>query len=238
MKNKIKELSSFLVVALVVMLLILAPSGEKIIFSLNLGDIGVKMAEAGVIDANKMEELHGRRGGMMEMEKQMLYGMENKNFVVTPENSAMTLHMLWAFGLANKNPVLKDGPMMDSRYGGAGNFASTGGWTLAEGSAMNHYGMHSFVTLTPEEQALVEKVAKNIFRPCCNNSTYFPDCNHGMAMLGLLELSASQGASESEMYKMALQANVLWFPDQYQAIKTFYLSKNVDWNTIDPKEIL
>ena len=57
-------------------------------------------------------------------------------------------------------------------------------------------------------------------------------------MLGLLELMASQGASDEDMYKMALEVNTLWFPDQYQAIKTFYLSKNVDWNTIDPKEIL
>ena len=58
---------------------------------------------------------------------------------------------------------------------------------------MNHYSMHRFIVLTPEQQALVEKVSKGIYRPCCGNSVYFPDCNHGMAMLGLLELMASQG---------------------------------------------
>ena len=127
---------------------------------------------------------------------------------------------------------------MDPRYGGAGNFASTGGWTLAQGGAMDHYSMHKFVTLTPDQQALVERVAKNIYRPCCDNSTYFPDCNQGIAMLGLLELMASQGVSEQDMYKIALQVNTLWFPGQYEAIKTFFTSQNMDWNTADPKKIL
>ena len=103
--------------------------------------------------------------------------------------------------------------MTDPKYGGAGNFASTGGWTLAQGDVMNHYSMHSFITLTPEQQVLVEKISKEIFRPCCNNSTYFPDCNHGMAMLGLLELMASQGTSEAEMYKIAKEVNSYWFPE-------------------------
>jgi len=120
----------------------------------------------------------------------------------------------------------------------AGNFASTGGWTLAKGSAMDHYNMHEFVKLTPDQQILVERVAKNIYRPCCDNSTYFPDCNHGMAMLGLLELIASQGINEQDMYKVALQVNAFWFPSQYEAIKSFFASKKIDWNTVDPKEIL
>ena len=120
---------------------------------------------------------------------------------MTQENSGTILNLLWAFGLANKNEILEKGPMMDKRYGGAENFASTGGWTLSKGDSMNHYSMHSFITLTPQQQSLVEKVSQNIYRPCCGNSTYFPDCNHGMAMLGLLELLASQGISENEMYK-------------------------------------
>lgn len=122
------------------------------------------------------------------------------------------LNMFWALGLANKNEILEKGPMMDSKYGGAGNFASTGGWTLAKGSAMDHYSMHSLVTLSPDQQKMVEEVSKNIFRPCCRNPVYFPDCNHGMAMLGILELKASQGANESELYAISKQVNDVWFP--------------------------
>lgn len=202
------------------------------------GDLGVQMIETGVIDKVKFENLYSQRGGLSEAEKKLLEGSDNGNLVINSENSGVMLNMLWAFGLANKNTILENGPMMDPKYGGAGNFASTGGWTLAKGNAMNHYSMHKFVTLTPEQQALVERVAKNIYRPCCDNSTYFPDCNHGMAMLGLLELMASQGVNEQEIYKIALQVNTLWFPDQYTAIKTFMVSQGIDWNTVDPKKIL
>ena len=64
---------------------------------------------------------------------------------------------------------------------------------MAKGDAMEHYSKHALIALTAEEQDLVNRVSLNIYRPCCNNPTYFPDCNHGMAMLGLLELMAAQG---------------------------------------------
>jgi len=201
-------------------------------------NLGVQMTEAGVIDKVQFENLYSQRGGLTEADKKLLEGVDNGNLVINSENSGMMLNMLWALGLGNKNAILENGPMMDPKYGGAGNFASTGGWNLAKGNAMSHYSMHKFITLTVEQQALVERVAKNIYRPCCNNSTYFPDCNHGMAMLGLLELMASQGASEADMYKVALQVNTLWFPDQYAAIKTLVTSQGVDWNTVDSKKIL
>ncbi|MFA6076586.1 MAG: hypothetical protein WC735_00750 [Candidatus Paceibacterota bacterium] len=202
------------------------------------GNLGVQMTEAGVIDKVQFENLYIQRGGLSEADKKLLEGIDNGNLVINSENSGVILNMLWALGLGNKNVILENGPMMDPKYGGAGNFASTGGWNLAKGGAMDHYSMHKFITLTPDQQALVERVAKNIYRPCCGNSTYFPDCNHGMAMLGLLELMASQGVSEADMYKVALQVNTLWFPDQYAAIKTFITSQGADWNTVDPKKIL
>src|SRR3989344_6114535 len=204
----------------------------------NWGNLGVQMVEAGVIDKEKFESLYAQRGGLNETNKKLLTDSNNGNLVINEKNSGVMLNMLWAFGLANKNSILENGPMNDPEYGGAGNFASTGGWNLAKGDAMSHYSMHSFVTLTPEQQALIEEVSKGIFRPCCGNSTYFPDCNHGMAMLGLLELMASQGATEADMYKITLEVNTLWFPDTYEAIKTFVTSQGIDWNTIDPKKIL
>jgi hypothetical protein len=173
-----------------------------------------------------------------EETKRLLYGEDNGNLEINEQNSRMLLNLLWAFGLANKNSILEEGPMRDERYGGAGNFASTGGWTLAEGDAMDHYSKHPFATLTPEQQNLVENVARNIYRPCCGNPTYFPDCNHGMAMLGLLELMASQGADEAEMYKTALQVNSYWFPSTYLTIAKYFKKRGVEWNDLDPQEIL
>lgn len=214
MKNKIKDTLYFSLVIVILLMLGFAPAGQRAVFILNWGDLGAKMVEAGVIDGEKFEDLYAQRGGLSEAHRKLLYG-KNGNIEITSENSGMMLNMLWALGLGNKNSILENGPMMDPRYGGPSNFASTGGWTLAKGSAMDHYSMHSFIELTEEEQALVEKVTKNIYRPCCSNSTYFPDCNHGMAMLGLMELMASQGATEAEMKKIALEVNILWFPGQY-----------------------
>ena len=222
MENKIEKINAFLAIAVILAILGFVPSKEKSSrFVVHWGDLGVRLAEAGVIDKEKFVNYYNQ-----------------EDLEINLQNSKVVLNTLWALGLGNKNPILQNGPMMDSKYGGADNFASTGGWTLAKGNAMDHYGMHKFITLTGEQQSLVERVAKNIYRPCCDNSTYFPDCNHGMAMLGLLELMASQGANEQEMYKVALQANALWFPSQYEAIKTFFVSQNIDWNTVDPKKIL
>jgi len=180
------------------------------------GNLGAQMINAGVIDGAQFEAVYESRGGLSNAEKQLLESSQNGKLKINQENAGLWLNLLWAFGLGNKNEILEKGPMSDPRYGGAGNFASTGGWTLANGSAMNHYGKHLFVVLTPEQQALVEKTSKNIYRPCCSNPAYFPDCNHGMAMLGLLELMASQGTSEDEMYQTARQMNSFWFPDQPQ----------------------
>ncbi|KKQ34234.1 MAG: hypothetical protein US50_C0056G0002 [Candidatus Nomurabacteria bacterium GW2011_GWB1_37_5] len=211
---------------------------EQIVLPIRWGDLGKKMSDAGVIDAEKFEKLYESRGGLGVVERKMLYETNNGEIIMTPENSGIILNMLWAFGLGNKNEILERGPMMDPNYGGAGNFASTGGWTVARGDAMDHYSMHKFITLTADQQTLVEKVSQNIYRPCCGNSTYFPDCNHGMAMLGLLEILASQGMSEEDMYKIALRVNSYWFPDTYLTIAQYMQKKGVAWDDVDPKEML
>ena len=218
---------------------------EGVILPAKWGDLGAKMASVGVIDKSKLEELYDSRGGLNDEERKLMEGLDNGYLKITPENSGFVLNLLWALGLGNKNEILDNGRRTDKKYGGAGGFASTGGWTLADGDparngagAMNHYSKHRFIVLTPEQQILVERVSKGIYRPCCGNSVYFPDCNHGMAMLGLLEFMASQGVSEEEVYKAALALNSYWFPDTYLTIAKYLKSQGKDWNKTDPKEIL
>jgi len=211
---------------------------EAVELPVKWGDLGQKMIAAGVIDDAKLEAIHLSRGEFGENEQKLLYEEENEKIVMTAQNAGFLLNLFWAFGLSNKNKILEQGPMTDPRYGGANRFASTAGWTLALGNPMNHYSRHNFVTFNLEQQALVEEVAKNIYRPCCGNSTYFPDCNHGMAMLGLLELLVANGISEEEMYKIALQVNGFWFPDVYQTIEKYLESRNLNWQEVDPKIIL
>ena len=162
----------------------------------------------------------------------------NGRVTITPQNAGTLLNLLWAFGLGNKNAILEKGPMSNPEYGGADKFASTGGWTLAKGDTMKHFSAHAFVKLDPEQQQLVERVSKGIFRPCCGNDTYFPDCNHGMAMLGLLELMASQGVNEADMYKTALAVNAYWFPQTYLTIANYLQGRGITWDRINPQEIL
>ncbi|GBE17042.1 hypothetical protein BMS3Abin15_00876 [bacterium BMS3Abin15] len=211
---------------------------EGIILPVRWNDLGKRLTETGVIDEQKLIAIYDQRGGLSEEDKKLLYDSDNGNIIITAQNSGFLLNLLWALGLGNKNPVLEKGPMQDPKYKGADRFASTGGWSIAKGNAMDHYSKHKFITLTPTQQELVEKVSKNIYRPCCGNSTYFPDCNHGMAMLGFLQLMASQGMAEEEMYKTALTVNTFWFPDAYLTIAKYFQKKKVAWEDVNPKNVL
>src|SRR3989344_2164744 len=211
---------------------------EPYVLPIQWGDLGAKIVSVGVIDYEKFVSLYDPASSARNEAERLLAETDIGEVVISEANANVLLNLLWGLGLGNRNPVLASGPMADSRYGGIANFASTGGWTLAAGSVMDHYSMHPFAALSPEAQVIVERVAGSIYRPCCNNSTLMPDCNHGMAMLGLLELMAAQGASESEMYRAALAVNTFLFPDQYQTINAYIDSREGDTTRPDAKEIL
>jgi len=204
------------------------------------GDLGKKMVSTGVIDETKFKALYEQRGQFTKEYEKLLLGDSKEKLIINEENAGYLLNLFWALGLSNANSILVDQKEMNNpQYGGVANFASTGGWTMAKGSAMDHYNRHIFFELTPEQQALVDKVSRGIYRPCCNNSTHFPDCNHGMAMLGFLELMASQGVSEQDMWKAALAVNSYWFPDTYITIATYMKDKKgVEWKDVNPEEML
>ena len=209
-----------------------------VILPVSWGDLGAKLVSVGAIDGVRFKALYDERGQFTKEYESLLIGNNADKLKITKDNAGYLLNLFWALGLASKNQILDSGEMANPRYGGAGNFASTGGWTMAQGNPMDHYSRHKFFNLTLEQQELVEKVSKGIYRPCCNNSTHFPDCNHGMAMLGLLELMASQGASEQDMWKAALAVNSYWFPDTYLTIATYMKNKSVEWKDVKPEEIL
>lgn len=217
---------------------VIIPS-DGVVLPIAWRDLGKRMIESGVIDQEKFEALYSSRGGFTDEQRGLLYESNNDQIVINQENSGFLLNLLWAFGLSNKNSILEDGEMTNARYGGdAGKFAATGGWTLSSGHPMGHYSKHQFVKLTPEEQLQVENVSKGIYRPCCGNSTHFPDCNHGMAMLGLLQLLASEGLNESDMYDIALSVNSYWFPDTYMTLAKYFEMKGVAWADVNPKDVL
>jgi len=205
------------------------------------GNLGPKMVAMGVIDADKFKEIYAKGSQPLtpDQEEILTKGSDQK-INVTRENSYFLLNFFWALGLANKSPILEEGEMI--KYGGrqgAGNFASTGGWTLGKTDAMSYYSKSSLVPLTKEQEDRVNSVAQNIYRPCCNNSTAFPDCNHGMALLGVLQLMASNGASESQMFEAAKYFNAFWFPGNYYDLALYFKNKEgKSFKDIDAKTLL
>lgn len=187
------------------------------------GDLGPKLVAAGVIDYDRLAQLYLQRGQpLTSLQVAILKEGSDSQVVIDADNSYFLLNFFWAVGLANQNPLLEEGPMMDNGREGVGGFASTGGWTLGTKPATELYSSLPLIPLTAEQQARVEEVAGAIYRPCCGNPTSFPDCNHGMAMLGLLQLMAADGASVDEMFEAAKYVNGFWFPQQTLELALYY----------------
>jgi hypothetical protein len=199
---------------------------------LSYGGIGPALVDAGAIDPDRLAEHFLRTGDPLSQEQwRILTEGSNSKIEINDSNARFLLDLLWAFGLTNSNPLLLQGPMAD---GDIGRFASTGGWTLGSKPGAELYSSQEIVVLTPAQQARVEAVAANLYRPCCNNPTSFPDCNHGMAMLGLLELMAAEGASEAEMWQAAKYVNAYWFPAQMAEVaRVFEVAEDLSFKQID-----
>lgn len=191
------------------------------------GDLGKKMLKDGVIDEEKLAKAVGEK---------YLGNLSSNKIELSLENAHFWLDVLWGLGLANKNKILEEGDMQ--KNGDPANFASTGGYTLGKLQAMDYYSKFSYLTFSEKQQQLVREIAGNIYRPCCGNSTAFPDCNHGMAMLGLIELMVSQNFSKQEIYDTALIFNTLWFPQTYLDIAYHFEKAGRDYQKIPSQEIL
>jgi len=191
------------------------------------GDLGPQILSGGGIDYQAFVALYESSGRpLTERQIEILTKGTNKPIVINADNAHFLLNFFWAVGLVNNNPILTEGPITQFSEGQVERFASTGGWTLGAKPVTELFASQILISITPEQQALVEEAATMIYRPCCNNPTLFPDCNHGMAMLGLLELMASQDATLDEMLQAAKYVNAFWFPQQAIEMAMFLKSVN------------
>lgn len=185
------------------------------VLPVSYGDLGPRLIDSGVIDYDAFASIYENSGNpLSEAQIKALRQGSEEQIVISAETAHFLLNYFWAVGLANKNPILTEGPIVQNSGGQVERFASTGGWTLATKPITQLYASLDLIPLTREQQARVEQVASAVYRPCCDNPTLFPDCNHGMAMLGLLELMASKGASTDQMFEAAKYVNAFWFPQQ------------------------
>jgi hypothetical protein len=204
---------------------------------IRLGDAVVKLVQHGVIDPGKFMALYEARGGLPDELKNVLTDPHDAPIRLTARNAQHYINLLWPLGIANRTAANTEGPVNGPHLF---KLASTGGWTLGEKSNGGHYfNQFAIVALTAEQDALVRRVARTIFRPCCSNDTMFQDCNHGSALLGLLMLGAAQGLDEAELYREALAFNSFWFPSQYVLTAMYFkLVKDTDWSAVDPRVVL
>lgn len=200
-------------------------------------DIGKKLVASGAIDMQKYQKNY-----QQETYEDLLTYLTDENhstITITKENAYFWVNTLWALGLAQKSDVLDKGIMGTQYKDKVGNFASTGGWTLGSKSAVDIYSKNEILSLDSLEQQRVFEISKNIYRPCCGNPTSFPDCNHGMAILGLIELMVDQGFSDQDIYQAALAFNSYWFTNTYIDL-AYYFEKEegLSWSEVDAKRIL
>lgn len=202
--------------------------------SLKWKNLGQQLVESGVIDKKKYEELFtSEADGKSELK--YLDGDWNENITINEKNSRFIVNTFWALGLVNKSRVLDEGPMVQGGREKTGNFASTGGWTIGAKPVMELYSSKEIIPLNLEQQEAVKEIAENVFRPCCGNSTVFPDCNHGMAALGYIEWAVYNGLPEQQIYKDLLAFNSFWFPQTYVEMAAYFDKQGTKWKDVDAK---
>jgi hypothetical protein len=167
----------------------------------------------------------------------LLAGPSDARIRLSAEVATDLLTLLWPVGLATRAPFNADSPTAGAHLP---RLASTAGWILGrEPNGAAYFDSVDTLMLSPAQAALVAEVAARTYRPCCDNPALFQDCNHGAAMLGLLELAVSQGLEKAELERVALAANSFWFPREYLKTALFFsLFEQQPWTEVAPEELL
>lgn len=205
--------------------------------AVSFGDSLQKLIAAGSLDPEKLRSNFKASIGLPSWLDRILEAPSAEPIVLSLETAPYLLSLLWPLGLSTKAKFNDESPLNTVDLP---SLASTGGWTLGqEENGSVYFNKVESLRLTDEQERIVLNVAKSVFRPCCDNSTFFQDCNHGSALLGLIELAASQGTPADELYRIALAANSYWFPDQYAKTALYFaLFEGKAWDEVDSRLVL
>ena len=202
-----------------------------------LRDSILRCVRHGVIDLGKFFDLQQAGQRMPGDLSHVLDQPSDGPIRLTRENAGVYVNLLWAIGLANHMVGNFSSPLMGDSLR---TFASTGGWTLGDrDEGGDYFNQFPIVDMTFSQEALAIRVAKSTFRPCCDNSTFYQDCNHGSALYGLLQLGASQGLQAADLYREALAFNSFWFEPYYVRTALYFaVSRSTAWRDVDPEEVM
>ena len=213
-------------------------SAEGDVLEVVVDRLGPQLVAAGAIDPSRFAQACASAGAPLDVDRLRILGTGSDRPIAFDASSAhFLLNLFWAVGLANANPILTRGPMVQNGFSRIAGYASTGGWTLTKRPVMAIYARTPLVSLTTQQQERLEEVTSNVFRPCCDNPANFPDCNHGMAMLGLLTRLAADDRDVQALFAAAKAANRHWFPQQSAQLAQFVqASRGIDYTLLDGRE--
>ncbi len=202
-----------------------------------LENVVPSMVADGVIDMSKVRALYKNTGGIPTDEMKILTQSSNMPLTIKAENASWLVNILWPIGLSNKMAINESSPIAGKDVN---NFASTGGWSLGtQENGGAYFNAYPLVPLTSEQETRVRQIAESTYRPCCDNSTFFQDCNHGSAALALIELGVAQGLPDAEIYRTLLDFNSFWFPQNYVQLGLYFKAlRGIEWKDVDPKVAL
>ncbi|GMQ83127.1 MAG: hypothetical protein BMS9Abin05_2611 [Rhodothermia bacterium] len=214
---------------------VLPLQGHKL--EVSFGDSIRRLVEAGAISPRKFKLVYAKRGGLPAWVEELFTQSSSEPITMSFQTAPYLLNLMWPLGMATKTQFNDKSKLNGPKVG---RFASTAGWILGEAlRGGGYFNKVSSIDLTTEQEAAVLEAAENSYRPCCNNSTFFQDCNHGSALLGLYELAASQGANTDELYAIGRSANSFWYPSEYIEMAYFFRKlKGKSWNQVAAKTIL
>jgi len=203
----------------------------------SFGDSISRLVQAGVISPEKFSAIYVKRGGLPGWVKELFTNASSKPITLSFQTAPYLLNLLWPLGVATKTRFNDKSPLNGPNVG---RYASTGGWIIGKAPRGGEY-FNKVVALDLDsaQEAVALEAAKNTYRPCCNNSTFFQDCNHGSALLGLYELAASQGSKVEELYQIGRIANSYWYPDAYVEMAYFFENlTDLTWSSVQSKTAL
>ena len=224
-----------------------------------------KLVEAGAINVSNLTTiLNNSHQPLTLSEKDILNGTYTGYIQFNSTNTEFVQIVLWGLGINNNNTIITKGPIINastpyansinanstlkqqlnqnitnqnitSQWVASHYFASTGGYGPIGKLQM---GMLNVINLTPLEQGEMYDVATHSYRPCCDNPTAFPDCNHGAAALGLIELLASQGANQTQMFSAVQYFYQYQFPQQYAEIAAYFDSQGMNYSHVNSSTVM
>ncbi len=215
-----------------------------------------KLVETGALNVSNLSIiLNNSKQPLTPVEKSILNGTYNGYIQFNSTNAEFVQLILWSLGINNNNTILNNGPIINAsipyatqinnnatlnqkvtpQYVASHYFASTGGYGPL---GKLQLGGLDIINLTSQQQALMYDVATHSYRPCCDNPTAFPDCNHGAAALGLVELLASQNANQSQMFDAVKYFYQYQFPQQYTEIAAYFDSHGENYSQVNSSEVM